>query len=87
MREFLDAVKSRNMETTCNVRYGHRLSKHGLLANIAYRTGHRLTWDDEHEQIVGDPAASRYLTRTFRKPWNVKVQPRPAAAAQGPPTC
>jgi predicted dehydrogenase len=87
MREFLDAVKIRNMETTCNIRYGHRLSKHGLLANIAYRTGHRLTWDDEREQIVGDPAASRYLTRTFRKPWNVKVQPRPAAAAQGLPTC
>ncbi len=80
MREFLDAVKSRNLETTCNVRYGHHLSKYGLLANISYRTGHRLTWDDEHEQIVGDRVASQYLTRRFRKPWNLKVQRRPVTA-------
>jgi predicted dehydrogenase len=79
MREFLDAVKSRNLDTTCNVRYGHHLSKHGLLANISYRTGHRLVWDDEQERFVGDAAANRYLTRQFRKPWNVKVQRRPPA--------
>ncbi|MGH9627505.1 MAG: Gfo/Idh/MocA family protein, partial [Bryobacteraceae bacterium] len=30
LREFVDAVKSRNMETTCNVRYGHLLTKPGL---------------------------------------------------------
>jgi predicted dehydrogenase len=80
MREFLDAVKSRNLETTCNVRYGHHLSKYGLLANISYRVGHRLTWDDEHERIVGDRVANEYLRRRFRKPWNVKVQRHPATA-------
>ncbi len=85
MREFLDAVKSRNLETTCNVRYGHTLSKHGLLANISYRTGHRLTWDDQNERIVGDPVASRYLTRQYRKPWKLKPQRHPASA-QGQPT-
>src|SRR5258708_3917769 len=31
VKEFVDAVKSRSLETTCNVRYGHRLSKCGLL--------------------------------------------------------
>jgi predicted dehydrogenase len=77
LREFLDAIKSRNLETTCNVRYGHRLSKCGLLANIAFRTGHRIQWDDAHERIAGDNAASQYLARHFRKPWNLKVQRRP----------
>ncbi len=80
MREFLDAVKSRNLETTCNVRYGHNVTKYGLLANISYRTGRRLTWDDETERIVGDAAASRYLTRQFRRPWKLNAQRRPAAA-------
>ena len=80
LREFLDAVKSRNLETTCNVRYGHHLSKCGLLANIAFRTGHRIQWDDERERIVGDKDASQYLTRRFRKPWNLKTQRRPAQA-------
>ncbi len=80
MREFLDAVKSRNLETSCNVRYGHNVTKYGLLANISYRTGHRLTWDDRNERIVGDPAAARLLTRKFRKPWKLKQQRRPAEA-------
>jgi len=80
LREFLDAVKSRNLETTCNVRYGHHLSKCGLLANIAFRTGHRIHWDDERERIIGDAQASQYLTRHFRKPWGLKVQRRPAQA-------
>lgn len=77
LREFVDAIKSRNLETTCNVRYGHKLTKFGLLANISYRTGSRLVWDDEREVVVGNKDANRYLRRQFRKPWNLKVQPRP----------
>ena len=71
LREFLDAIKTRNLETTCNVRYGHRLTKVGLLANIAYRTGHRIHWDDERERIPGDKDAEQFLTRHFRKPWSL----------------
>jgi predicted dehydrogenase len=80
MREFLDAVKSRNLNTTCNVRYGHNITKYGLLANIAYRTRHQLVWDDARERVVGDNLANSYLTRRFRKPWKLKAQRRPAAA-------
>jgi len=69
LREFLDAIKSRNLDTTCNVRYGHRLTKLGLLSNIAFRTGHRIYWDDERERILNDDAASRLLNRKFRKPY------------------
>ena len=79
LREFLDAVKSRNLETTCNVRYGHHLSKCGLLSNIAFRSGHRIHWDDERERILSDNAASQYLARHFRKPWNLKTQRHPTA--------
>ena len=71
LREFLDGIKSRNIETTCNVRYGHRLTKLGLLSNIAYRTGRRLTWDDARERFVGDGDADKYLSRKFRKPYNL----------------
>ncbi|MBV6430985.1 MAG: Inositol 2-dehydrogenase/D-chiro-inositol 3-dehydrogenase [Bryobacteraceae bacterium] len=81
IREFLDAIKSRNLETTCNLRYGHHLSKFGLLSNISYRTGRRIEWDEQQERIIGDKQASRYLARTFRKPWKLKTQPRPARQA------
>jgi len=76
LREFLDAIKSRNLETTCNLRYGHRLTKAGLLSNIAFRTGERLHWDDEREQIIDNKKADHMLRRHFRKPWNLKTQPR-----------
>ena len=69
MREFLDGIKARNLETTCNVRYGHRLTKLGLLSNIAYRTGRRLQWDDTRERFVDDRDADKYLSRKFRKPY------------------
>ena len=78
LREFVDAVKSRNIETTCNVRYGHHLNKYGLLANIAYRTGHRLTWDDGRERVVGDNQANEFLNREYRRPWRLKHQRRPS---------
>lgn len=71
LREFLDAIKSRDLETTCNVRYGHRLTKLGLLTNIAYRTGRRIHWDDTRERIVDDGDANRYLSRRFRKPYKL----------------
>ena len=71
LREFLDAIKSRNVETTCNVRYGHQLTKAGLLANIAFRTGRRIYWDDAREQILNDNDANRYLKRKYRKPYKL----------------
>ena len=69
----MDAIKSRNLDTTCNFRYGHLVSKTGLLANISYRTGRRLVWDDARERVVGDRDANRYLTRRYRKPWKLKM--------------
>ena len=71
LREFLDGVKSRNTETTCNVAYGHKLTKPGLLANIAYRTGEKIYWDDKQERILGQSDANRLLHRVYRKPWTL----------------
>jgi predicted dehydrogenase len=71
LREFLDAIKSRNLETTCNVRYGHRVTKPGLLANVAYRTGRRLYWDDARERFRDDGDADKYLKRKERKPYRL----------------
>ncbi len=84
LREFVDAIKTRNLETTCNVRYGHRLSKYGLLANVSYRTGRRLHWDDTSETVTGDKEANKMLSRNFRKPWKLKKQPKPSYVPKAP---
>jgi predicted dehydrogenase len=69
LREFLDAIRSRTLDTTCNVAYGHRLTKAGLLANIALRSGETIRWDDTREAIVGSPEAQRLLESSERQPW------------------
>jgi len=70
LREFLDAIKSRE-STSCNVAYGHRLTSGGLLANIAYRTGEKLRWNDRLETVVESPPAKRLLGRDYRHPWKL----------------
>jgi predicted dehydrogenase len=70
IREFLDSIKSRT-RTTCDAEYGNRLTKGGLLGNIAYRSGERLYWDDEHERFTGHTKANQYVTRRYRKPWKL----------------
>jgi len=63
-------VKSRKL-TTCDVEYGHMLTKGGLLGNIALRTGRRIQWDDAAEKILDDKAANQLVSRKYRKPWKL----------------
>lgn len=71
IREFLDAIRSRNTATTCNFEYSHRLNKGALLANLAFRLGARLEWDDAREQVTNHREANRLLTRRYRRPWKL----------------
>lgn len=70
LREFLDSIKSRKL-TTCDIEYGHQLTKGGLLGNIALRTGRRIQWDDTAERIVNDKTADKMVTRRYRKTWKM----------------
>ena len=40
------------------------------VADIAIRCGRKIVWDPAREEIVGDPQASRGLTRAYRAPWS-----------------
>lgn len=70
IREFLDSIKSR-VKTTCNVEYAYRLTKGGLLGNIAYRTGDKLYWDDKRERIISNRKANELVRRKYRRPWKL----------------
>ncbi len=70
IREFLDSVRTRAV-TTCNVEYAYRLTKAGLLGNIAYRTGDKLEWDDERERISRNAKANELISRRYRSPWKL----------------
>ncbi len=73
IREFLNAIRSRE-RCTCDVDYGHRLTKAGLLGNIALRTGRRIEFRDETERIVNDKAADGMLMRHYRNGWKLPVR-------------
>ena len=69
VRNFLDCVKSRE-RPIADVEQGHQVTTVCHLANISLRTGRKIRWNPETEEITGDAEASRWLERPYRKPWD-----------------
>jgi len=72
-RNFLDCIKSRK-DPVADIESGHRVATACHLANISLKTGRKITWDADNEQIVNDPAANDMLTRPYRKPWDAELR-------------
>jgi predicted dehydrogenase len=70
VQNFIDCVRSRK-DPVATVESGHRASTVAHLGNIAYRTGRKIHWDGEKEQIIGDPEAAKLLWREPRKQWDL----------------
>ena len=69
-QNFLDCVKTRQ-PTITPVQVGHHSAIPGHLCQIAMLTGRRIRWDVQTETIIGDPAASKLMTREYRAPWKM----------------
>jgi predicted dehydrogenase len=69
---FIDAVKSRKRENlTAEIEEGALSCNLMHLANISYRVGRTLYWDEKTWTIKNDPEANKMLTREYRKPYIV----------------
>jgi len=69
---WIAAVRSRKPgDLYAEIEEGHLSSTLCHLANIAYRTGHTLTFDPKSERFPGDDEANKLLTRPYRKPYVV----------------
>jgi hypothetical protein len=68
-RNFLDCVKTRK-EPITPIEVGHRSITVAHLGNIAMLLGRTIRWDPVREQILGDPGASRMLSKPMREPWH-----------------
>ena len=71
-QNFIDAV--RNQDPTllsADILEGHLSSSLCHLANISYRLGRELTFDQHAERFVGDSQADSYLSRQYRHPYVV----------------
>ncbi len=72
MDNFAKAVRSRNYkDLTADVELGVISADLCHLANIAYRVGRKLTFNAQASQFVNDAAASKLLTRDYRRPYVV----------------
>lgn len=69
-QNFLDCIKTRQ-PTITPAQVGHHSAIPGHLCLIAMLTGHKIRWDAQKEEIVGDPEASKLLTREYRAPWKM----------------
>ena len=72
-RNFIDCVIARK-EPIAPVEVAHRSITICHLGNIAMRLGRNtLKWDPDKEHILGDPEASKMLSRPYRAPWKLPV--------------
>jgi predicted dehydrogenase len=69
VRNFLDCIKTRQ-RPIADVEEGHKTAVACHLANISLRTGRKLRWDADKEEIIGDKEAQAMTERPYRKPWD-----------------
>jgi predicted dehydrogenase len=72
-RNFLDCIKSRKQPNS-DLQSSHRVATVCHLANISLKTGRKIRWDADQEQILGDAEASQMLVRPYRKPWDAELR-------------
>jgi hypothetical protein len=72
MANLLQAVRSRNpKDLNADVEVGVMSACLCHLANISYRVGRKLTWDEARKQFADDAEANQLISRDYRKPYAV----------------
>jgi predicted dehydrogenase len=69
-QNFVDCVHS-GKPTIAPVEVAYRAISVALLGEITMTTGQTIKWDPEKEEIIGNPRASRMLSRPYRQPWKL----------------
>jgi predicted dehydrogenase len=69
-QNFIDCVRS-GKPAIAPVEVAYRAISVGLLGEIAMTTGETIKWDPDKEEIIGNPRASRLLSRPYRQPWQL----------------
>lgn len=69
---FIEAMKSRKQPIS-DVWSHNRMLEICHLANIAMRFGRDLRWDPVSREIVGDPQANAFLSREYRKGYEINM--------------
>lgn len=69
-QNFVNAVKSRKQPES-NLAYAREMTLPMHLAIISWRLGRKLDWNAEKEKFSGDKEANGFLSRPYRKEWDL----------------
>ena len=69
--EWIKACKD-GTPTTCNFDYSGALAEAVLLGCVAHKAGKKLEWDPKGMRCRNAPDADQYLTREYRKGWELQ---------------
>jgi hypothetical protein len=69
-QNFIDAVKSRRQPES-NLEYAREMTLPMHLAIISYRLNRKLNWNSRKEKFIDDKEANQYLSREYRKKWDL----------------
>ena len=69
---FIAAIRANDPKIlTCDILEGHLSSTLPHLANISYRVGDTILFDGKTEQVKDNKKANEYLTREYRKGFEI----------------
>lgn len=66
--DFMASIET-GKKAVAGIEIAHRSSVLPLLGMVSWRTGRSIEWDGAKEQIVGDPEATKLLSRPYRGSW------------------
>ena len=72
IRDFVDSIKTRNLNTVSNPERSQRIHTICHCANLSLRLGKKLKWDYDNEKFINDTEANFMINRKMRRGWNIK---------------
>jgi predicted dehydrogenase len=67
---WLECIRTKNIQTSSPVEKGAFATILAHSANIAFRTGTKVTYDPKTQKFVNNAAADAFLKPKYRKPWD-----------------
>ncbi len=69
-RNFIECVRSRQ-QPNAPVEVGRNVALHAHLGNMAYRSGHKLVWNEATQTVEGDANANNMVKAHYNSPWQL----------------
>lgn len=69
--DWFKSIREGHLRPAVDIEIGHRIATLCNLANLSLLLGRKLVWDGDKQEVVGDAAANRYLSRPQRYPYTL----------------